>query len=151
MNHFLEFHNKIGDDEYRIDSCFEYHELGDAHCCMSKLLQPHFDVVEEHEEETELHTELFESAIDRYYEVIDLAELTRFELKVAATMMNCEVDKLDMTLALPRDFEAGENAEGALNFFECDCIGRDISKRLNMMYEKKGPFPKDPESELTDS
>jgi hypothetical protein len=56
-----------------------------------------------------------------------------------------------MTLQLPRDLEAGENAEGALNFFECDCIGRDISKRLNMMYEKKGPFPKDPESELTDS
>ncbi len=117
MNHFLECHNKIGDDEYRIDSCFEYHELGDAHCCMSKLLQDDFQVEAELEAETELHKELFESAIDRYSEVIDLSELTRFELKVVATMMNCEVDKLDMTLALPRDFEAGENNLGALNFF----------------------------------
>ena len=117
MNHFLEFHNKIGDDEFRIDSCFEYHELADAHCCMSKLLQPHFDTEEELEAETELHTELFESAIDRYSEVIDLSELTRFELKVAATFMNVWVHELDMTLALPRDLEAGENAEGALNFF----------------------------------
>ncbi len=84
---------------------------------MSKLLQPHFDIEEELEEEQELHQTLFESAIDSYSEVVDLSELTRFELKVAATFMNVWVHELDMTLALPRDLENGENAEGAKNFF----------------------------------
>jgi hypothetical protein len=92
MNHFLECHNKIGDDEFRIFECFEFHELADAHCCMSKLLQPHFDIEEELEEETELHQTLIQSAMISYSEVIDLHELTPFELKVAATFMNCCVE-----------------------------------------------------------
>ncbi len=56
-----------------------------------------------------------------------------------------------MTLALPRDLDVGENNLGALNFFECPCMGEDTIMRCSMMYEKEGPFPQDPDDELTDS
>jgi hypothetical protein len=116
MNHFLECHNKMKADEFRLLSCFEFEEEY-PHCCMSKLIQPDFDVEEELAKETKCHIRLFDAAIDRFSKVIDVKELTRFELKVAATINNCFVDELDMTLALPRDLENGENAEGAKNFF----------------------------------
>ncbi len=59
---------------------------------LTAACQPHFDIEEELEEETELHRMLIESAIDSYSEVIDLHESTSFELKVAATFMNWCVD-----------------------------------------------------------
>jgi hypothetical protein len=134
MNHYLECHNKIKADEFRLLPCFEFGEE-DGHCCLSKLLSPNFDIKEEREEETEIHQDLMNSAIDRYSEVTDLAKLTRFELKVAATFMNCCVGELDMTLQLPRDLENGENAAGAFNFFSCPCMDEDHPFTLPLKYE----------------
>jgi hypothetical protein len=152
MDHFLECHNKIKANEFRATSCFRFEELRYGHCCLSIWMKPDYGLIETLEYEHWLHKELFMSAMKRYSEVINLDRLTRFELKVAATFMNVCVDELDMEVPLPRDLLTGENAEGALNFFECECLGRDTSKRFNMMYEKKGPFPKDPEGpNLTDS